>query len=367
MTVIFVSLLLWVMARRWLHPRQVENPAKFFVAMTSGRRHIWYPRQKTFLDFQVDVVHIGIWRLLSILFIIFWAGGDALAASTPPVPAREAGYKVNTLSSTSATAFSGWFPWGFFSGHAAADRIKINADHSLTLLGDVTGPNGEIATAQPDKNPQGFRGIAFGGGAYIEAVLKFNPDDVFAQGKKGWPSFWAMSLEHLIGRGDQWPNRQLGYHHFVEADFFEYDTATTGDRNNYGVNLHDWYGLYNVSCAPSSAFCDFHPPHRQLRVAVPETVDFTRYHTYGFLWVPATAGHQGYARYYFDGMAVGPTVTWDRLGDQEGKPDNQAWAFGVLDTQHLVVILGTGVNEPMDVQSVNVWQKSDAENLVSGE
>ncbi|MGY3366181.1 hypothetical protein ACVWZL_003306 [Bradyrhizobium sp. GM2.4] len=37
--------------------------------------------------------------------------------------------------------------------------------------------------------------------------------------------------------------------------------------------------------------------------------------------------------------------------------------FSILDSQHLVLILGTGVGEPMTVKSVRVWQASDAGNM----
>jgi len=37
--------------------------------------------------------------------------------------------------------------------------------------------------------------------------------------------------------------------------------------------------------------------------------------------------------------------------------------FDRLDQQHLVLILGTGPNEPMSIRSVNVWQASGADNL----
>ena len=40
------------------------------------------------------------------------------------------------------------------------------------------------------------------------------------------------------------------------------------------------------------------------------------------------------------------------------------WTFGILDQQHVVLILGTGPGEPMTIESVNVWQASAANNLV---
>jgi hypothetical protein len=38
----------------------------------------------------------------------------------------------------------------------------------------------------------------------------------------------------------------------------------------------------------------------------------------------------------------------------------------VLDRNHLVLILGSGRAQPMTVRAVDVWQASDAANLVCG-
>jgi hypothetical protein len=35
-----------------------------------------------------------------------------------------------------------------------------------------------------------------------------------------------------------------------------------------------------------------------------------------------------------------------------------------MDTHHMILILGTGTDQPMTVQSVKVWQASAANNLV---
>jgi hypothetical protein len=44
-------------------------------------------------------------------------------------------------------------------------------------------------------------------------------------------------------------------------------------------------------------------------------------------------------------------------------PVNQPWAFGRLDHQHLVLIVGTGPNEPVTIRSVNAWQAAASNNL----
>jgi len=166
----------------------------------------------------------------------------AVALDAPPAAAA-AGYMVNTFSAnvsassvdTGNTGNSGfqWYPFNFFGSHASPVGIVINNDGSLTLQGDTSSPNAQLASATPAKNAAGFVGTAFGGGAYIEATLKFNPDDVAAKRGNGWPAWWSMGVEHLINR-EQWAGMPKGYSHFIEVDFMEYDMLSTG-RNYYGI------------------------------------------------------------------------------------------------------------------------------------
>jgi hypothetical protein len=204
-------------------------------------------------------------------------------------------------------------------------------------------------------------GTAFGGGGYFEATFKFDPQDIIKNRFNGWPAWWSMAIEHMANLDTrQWPGQQKGYEHFIEADFFEYDLedyAGRGKLNYFGGALHDWFGL------PSSEpYSHVTVPHSVVVRAVPIDTDFTQYHRYGFLWVPATATRDGYAEYYFDGERVGRRVAWSQSTNQ-APPPNPPWMFSVIDRNHLVLILGTGVNEPMTVLSVNVWQVSDDHNM----
>jgi hypothetical protein len=294
------------------------------------------------------------------------------ATGSPPPDAATVGYIRNTFSSfapgdidVDGTGKSGfaWYPYHFFGSRPESRNITINADGSVTLNGDVTGPNGELSTAAPAKNAAKFVGLAFGGGAYIEAAIKFDPIAARAENLKGWPSFWALSLEHAATGADQWGGKPQGYQHFVEVDFFEYDIGEPNlGPNYYGANMHDWYGEYNRTCA-GHGFCDSGRRYSDVKTAVGPSIDFTQYHTYGFLWVPASAAGAGYAEFYFDGSPVGKKIVWAKFTGQDGVPDGQPWKFGVLDDQHLALILGTGVGKPMTVGSVNVWQASDGRNL----
>jgi hypothetical protein len=295
----------------------------------------------------------------------------AATGSAPPAAAA-VGYNRNTFTSfkpgdidmddTGKSGFA-WYPYHYFGSRAQSRNITVNADGSVTLNGDVTGPNGELTTTAPARNSAKFVGVAFGGGAYIEAAIKFDPVVARDKNLKGWPSFWALSLEHAATGAAQWNGKPQGYEHFVEVDILEYDlTEPNLGLNYYGANMHDWYGAYNKTCA-GQGFCDAWRGYSEVKTAVDPTTDFTQYHTYGFLWVPASAAAEGYAQFYFDRNPVGKKIAWTKFNSQDGEPEGQPWKFGVLDQQHLALILGTGVGKPMTVASVNVWQASDHGNL----
>jgi hypothetical protein len=287
-------------------------------------------------------------------------------ASTAPPMAVAVGYNVKTLSSTftptevdlANTKASGfkWYLWEFFnpSEFTTPNQVQLNPDKSVTLNGGASR-NGNIASIIPAKNTAGYTGTAFGGGGYFEATMKFDPKTVVTS--NGWPAWWSLSLEMSLGLpGSLWPGQSPGYRHGVEADFFEYDL---GQEAAYGGSMHDWYGVYGTTC---KGYCGVSLTYGQGLRRVPADTAFTDYHRYGYLWVPATETTDGYAQYYFDGVQVGGTTSWTKYADQAPKPESP-WTFSILDKEHLILILGTGVNQPMTVQSVNVWQQSSGQNL----
>lgn len=309
------------------------------------------------------------------MMLLFAAAHLSLAAAADaPSYAASVGYNTNTFSSrfdssTVDRQRSGkpgflWYPWQLFGRQTNVGAIQLNSDGSVTLAGDTTGPNGELTTAIPERHGSGLVGIAFGGGAYIESVFRFDPTDVARRNTKGWPSFWALAAEASVLQGaNQWPGQPAGFQHQIEADFFEYLLLPYhAPPNAYGASLHDWYGIRDVTCR---GLCQQGMPPSVGKKLAPANIDFTRYHRYGFLWVPATAGKVGYARFYLDGQPVGADQQWTLFTGEPPPPTGEPWAFGILDQQHLVLILGTGVGEPMTVQSVNVWQQSTTRNLHS--
>lgn len=296
---------------------------------------------------------------------------DGLPPPPPPPPgvppgAVAPGYLTKTFDSTfsasevdlarsHANTFK-WFPWDFFGSHASATKITLNADGSTTLQGDTTGPNGQITSMAPTST--GLVGTAFGGGGYFEATFSFNPQNVIKKKFVGWPSFWAMASEHMGGVA-QWPGQVSGYEHFAEVDFFEYDIS--GSTDSYGATIHDWYGKWT----PTTPFNDVTLPFSTVKRTPSPAPNYNSDHRYGCLWVPATASTQGQLKFFLDDVQIGPTTTWSLLpAGAVPPPSGQPWLFSVVDQQHLILILGSGVGMPMTVKSVKVWQSSSTQNLV---
>ena len=308
--------------------------------------------------------------------------GDSGTTAKAPPQAAAAGYTVSTFASTfdrsrvdvNDTRKPGyqWYLGQFFGGAATApSNLTFNPDGTLALDGAGTSANAGINTAAPVSSPARWVGMAFGGGAYFEATFRFDPQDTINANGAGWPSWWAMAIEHLAGLpSEQWQGQPSGYSHFIETDFFEYDVWRFSPHNEYGGAMHDWYGVYNQTCA-GAGNCNVSNTggggtrFSNFQVQTPASTDFTKYHAFGYLWVPATASSQGLAQYYFDNHATNDAITWSQYTGSESPPPGSApWTFGVLDPQHIALILGTGSAEPVTLQSVHVWQRSAADNLV---
>ena len=291
----------------------------------------------------------------------------AHAADPLPAPAAAAGYRMETLASNSfspanvdmKTTYARGYQWyflNFFGLTPLPATTTFNSDGSINVATTVTGWTQEgsnIGSAGAISGSPGFRGTAYGGGGYFEATFAFNNTAVNTS--LGWPSWWGYSLEQFTwnqGKA-QWPGQRPGYQHYIEADFFEYDAGVVA---GYGGTLHDWYGVNSSG--------NYQLPWSSAGRNVPSNTNFNQYHRYGFLWKPATATAKGALSYYFDGVQVGPTTYYTKWTNQPPAPSAATpWTFGVIDHQHLVLILGTGPPVAMQVKSVHVWQASAANNL----
>src|SRR5471032_2613801 len=95
----------------------------------------------------------------------------------------------------------------------------------------------------------------------------------------------------------QWPGEASGYNDWIETDFME---ANLASGNEYGLAMHNWYGTGSATAVST--------PYMPASIG---TAAFSTSNRYGFLWVPATAFTQGYAKWFFNGLQVGSTVVWD--------------------------------------------------------
>ncbi len=260
-------------------------------------------------------------------------------AQTPPPMAAAVGYNVQTLGPGLRLGLN-WFPNSWSGNDPRAAGVTQNADGSVAIAGGGSNHyNAQLVTTAPNGS-RGCKGSAFGGGGYFEATLSFkNPPAGWGTpaGKDGWPSFWGWPVEADLGL-QSYPWFRL------EVDFVEFMTA--GSNTQYSTSFIYWTDNMKTSYGSREAGIDS-------TTTVPPS-DFSKPHSYGFLWVPATATSQGYGKSFFDGVQVGPTYTW-KVGDR----------FGSLDSQHLQLLLGTGSANPMTVYAVQVWQKSAAHNMCS--
>ncbi|MDD3182475.1 MAG: hypothetical protein PHD48_06720 [Alphaproteobacteria bacterium] len=322
-----------------------------------------------------------------VLFVVaIWAiVVDKVDASTAliPLPAQQAGYFTNTLNSmfrddvdiddTRREGLKWYLGKGF--GWPATNRssLSFDAEGGLVFLNQAEAMhrrgslNYSVGSASPAfrKSNTNWVGTAYGGGGYFEAEIKFDPGRVNVAGAQGFPSWWMEPIEHMRPPHTQWMEQSEGYAHFVEIDVFEYNTFGKHESNTYSASLHEWYGVYGKTCLPQ--FCQVtnyngKTSYNNSIVRMPKNIDLNAYHKYGVLWVPATDGNKGSLQYFFDGNPATSKIEWEKFKDEPPPPGEKPWTFGIMDRLHYVLILGTGIEQPMTVRSVNVWQKSSAEN-----
>lgn len=309
---------------------------------------------------------------------LFGVIAETSADAQVPLPASTVGYEVNTFHSVFhgdidlkdlRTPGYNWYLAKWFGWHPTkASSILFNGDGSITLTSGEGGANYTIGSAaETGRAQKEWVGTAFGGGGYFEAELKFDPRKVGTPGTVGFPAWWLEPLEHSTSSKTHWSGQPAGYEHYVEVDIFEYNPRKEAPANDYFGSVHEWYGISGITCPRE--FCQATNYNNQSKftnylIATPSNNNFLQFHKFGVLWVPATKTSQGYLQYYFDGHATGDRISWSQYRDQPPPPTKSTpWTFGILDRQHMYLILGTGDNEPMTVQSVNVWQASDSQNL----
>jgi hypothetical protein len=184
-----------------------------------------------------------------------------------------------------------------------------------------------------DSAPEGYRGTVFlpGKGIYYEARIAC--DDLAHIGKNGWAGFWSgtmpiasrprnmnpppwsMSVENMPMPG--WPGKWEA----IENDIMEYNPSW-GHPQQFDSTIHDW-----SSGAENGNIGNFNSV-----VYTPAGTDYTQWHTYGQLWVPASAenGWHGYRQVHFDGVPQ-QAICW--IGNQisETSQPSGSYLFSMCD------------------------------------
>ncbi len=184
-----------------------------------------------------------------------------------------------------------------------------------------------------DSAPEGYRGTVFrpGKGIYYEARIAC--DDLAHIGKNGWAGFWSgtMPIASRPRNGNPPPWSMLvenfpmpgwpGKWETIENDIMEYNPSW-GHPPQFDSTIHDW-----SSGAESGNIGNFNSV-----VYTPAGTDYTQWHTYGQLWIPATAenGWHGYRQVYFDGIPQ-QAICW--IGNQisETSQPSGSYLFSMCD------------------------------------
>lgn len=307
--------------------------------------------------------------------------GSSWPSSAPPVPpaaAKSVGYaklafdspfsdlKGIDLTDSEEPGFD-WYTKCFFCRVAPASAFSIVKDGGVAALRiDGAAPGNSIYTSPIKGGKHGPVGTSFGGGAYFEARIAMGEP---VDGAKSWPAFWALPSED--GATLAWPgNSNKDYDDSVELDFMELmPHATTSYLSpvpTIGSTLHDWFGVYNTTCAPSHYCQVAKSSHLSdgANVQLESTPANPVYNTFGALWVPSLKNaktgfySEGRIQFYFNDVPYGAAITWTGpLPTNQSVPTNASpWAYSPVDLHDYTMILGTGGNAFMNVQWVHVWQ-----------
>ncbi len=305
-------------------------------------------------------MRIGTLRSTFILAVALVAMGLRVHAAERetqvPKPAAAVGFERRTFG-PAVNVPGNWYKFDFFGAKPDAIAITRNPDGSVTIIGPGGNDYGaQLCTARFDAATGSWSGMAFGAGAFFELTMSFSRP-YHGPG----PAFWANDIETMHrrsanNRNIQWLDQPIGFGNWIETDIAEFNASGLA----YGIAMHNWYGSATATKDINTHDLLGSP------VTAPSGSDFAQPHRYGMLWVPATSGTQGYAKWYFDDLQLGKTVTWDQFNQSSPPPPIAgSSAFSVMDTRHLALILGTA-NNPVTIYAVSVWQKSAAHNLTSG-
>lgn len=272
---------------------------------------------------------------------------------------------TSTINQSTAPTGGSWH-WSthlFFGGDIVAGELTTDAN-GIIITPSRANFGEFMGTAAPAGNALGWVGTVFGGGAYFEATFSFDGPSVNTA--VSWPAFWSMAVNHMASpHTDQWPGQAAGYEHYIEDDFFEYDTASFGPAGSWGSAIHDWQfppggplsGYFNNGSG--TTYNNF----IQTRPGPTVVWNVATFHTLGHIWVAgdATNSQQGYVQTYLDGVATVSGAQSSKVGWTDGGittpaalPNSNAM-FSIEDQDKLVVQFASGQSQPFHVQQVNIW------------
>lgn len=260
-----------------------------------------------------------------------------------PKPAADVGYTTRTFGPDLILG-KNWFKFNLYGGDGAGNKVSQDGK-GLLCAGGENGFNAHAASCVA--TPNGWRGKAFGGGGFFEATLLWTGDynGWGMPGSSGWPSWWGNSIESTTGDPSaQWKGQAANFQQACEFDFMEFWA-----NNRWGGAIHSWYGANGEKVSQGSD-------------NVPPGFDHAQPNQYGTLWVPATPTSRGYAKWFFNRVHIPALdINWSMLDVNKAPPPTDQSA---TDRNHQNLLLGTGAGNPMRVIACEVFQASEAGNII---
>ena len=304
----------------------------------------------------------------------YW-GISVTTAADPVHPAIAAGYDTiifeddfdNTSNIDMADTRTAGFMWyrKMWFGLPIINPDQISISDSVLKIGNGTGNWPAIVTAIDTGVTDAYVGTVFEDGCYFEMRMKFDPADWTAGfGTTGIPNFYSMSIEHIADPDSvslgKWPGQASGYSHFIEFDFMETNSNAT---TSYLSVTHDWGG---TAPEPGSGAYPINIVNGGNNIINVGEIDFTKFHDYGFLWVPQVDSTPGRLQRYFDGVLVSSLYFLGPPGspplpntDNSFTPVTAGAAdrtYSIIDQHRLAVLIGAGKDWPIYVDWIKVWQ-----------
>ncbi len=302
---------------------------------------------------------------------------NSTSGVTVPAPASSAGYNTAVLSDdfTSNTFGSNWYPYSLegttplstgvgsaggtppTSFNASNPGAYIDPTNSwLVVQTDNSGYSAGVTTISSTSSysvstpsshvVSGSRCFQYG---YFECRMKFV--------KLGWvsgadPAFWLSAVAGPIGAGGttQFPYVEIdmpewfyrgGGAQTMTTQVFSWNGGGGSQFNNSGQILPN----YNGTTAGEGSWI----------LTLPSGFDFNNFNKYGCLWTPTTLN------YYLNDVLVCtvPTSTTTTCQDNTGATISASYNAALNSNtprSQCYLMIGTGVNWPVTVDYIQVWQ-----------